>query len=125
MLKETKLILMFCLFSLLSYSQDSIKISNHELRCFLRDYTNAPVKDSIISQQDSVIYLQRIIISNDSITLNSCNNLVKMQDETIDAYRVAYESEQDKVKGQKRAKTLWQIIAGLMSGLFIYKTIVP
>lgn len=48
-----------------------------------------------------------------------------MQDETIDAYRVAYESEQDKVKGQKRAKTLWQVIAGLMSGLFIYKTIVP
>ena len=125
MLKETKLILMFCLFSLLSYSQDSIKISNHELRCFLRDYTNAPAKDSIISQQDSVISLQRIIISNDSITLNSCNNLVKMQDETIDAYRVAYESEQDKVKGQKRAKTLWQVIAGLMSGLFIYKTIVP
>ena len=125
MLKETKLILIFCLFSLLSYSQDSIKISNFELRCFLRDYTNAPIKDSIISQQDSVITLQRVIIANDSITLNSCNNLVKMQDETIDAYRVAYESEQDKVKGQKRAKTLWQIIAGLMSGLFIYKTIVP
>lgn len=86
---------------------------------------NDGLKDSIISQQDSVIALQRIIISNDSITLNSCNNLVKMQDETIDAYRVAYESEQDKVKGQKRAKTLWQVIAGLMSGLFIYKTIVP
>lgn len=125
MLKETKLILIFCLFNSLTYSQDSIKISNHELRCFLRDYTNAPVKDSIILQQDSVITLQRVIISNDSITLNSCNNLVKMQDNTIDAYRVAYESEQDKVKGQKRAKTLWQIIAGLMSGLFIYKTIVP
>lgn len=125
MLKETKLILIFCLFNSLTYSQDSIKISNHELRCFLRDYTNAHIKDSIISQQDSVISLQRIIISNDSITLNSCNNLVKMQDNTIDAYRVAYESEQDKVKGQKRAKTLWQIIAGLMSGLFIYKTIVP
>lgn len=86
---------------------------------------NDGLKDSIISQQDSVIALQRIIISNDSITLNSCNNLVKMQDGTIDAYRVAYESEQDKVKGQKRAKTLWQVIAGLMSGLFIYKTIVP
>ena len=125
MLKETKLILIFCLFSLLSYSQDSIKISNHELRCFLRDYTNAPIKDSIISQQDSVIALQRIIISNDSINLNSCNNLVKMQDGTIDAYRVAYEGEQDKVKVQKMAKTLWQVIAGLMSGLFIYKTIVP
>lgn len=125
MLKETRLTLIFCLFSLLSYSQDSIKISNFELRCFLRDYTNAPMKDSIISQQDSVISLQRIIISNDSITLNSCNTLVKMQDGTIDAYRVAYESEQDKVKGQKRAKTLWQVIAGLMSGLFIYKTIVP
>lgn len=125
MLKETKLILIFCLFSLLSYSQDSVKISNFELRCFLRDYTNAPIKDSIIYQQDSVIALQRIIISNDSINLNSCNNLVKMQDNTIDAYRVAYESEQDKVKGQKRAKTLWQLIAGLMSGLFIYKTIVP
>ena len=125
MLKETKLILIFCLFNSLTYSQDSIKISNHELRCFLRDYTNAHIKDSIISQQDSVISLQRIIISNDSITLNSCNNLVKMQDNTIDAYRVAYESEQDKVKGQKRAKTLWQVIAGLMSGLFIYKTIVP
>lgn len=117
--------LILTLFPLLSYSQDSIKISNHELRCFLRDYTNATVKDSIISQQDSVISLQRIIISNDSITLNSCNNLVKIQDSTIDAYRLAYESEQDKVKGQKRAKTLWQVIAGLMSGLFIYKTILP
>ena len=113
------------LFPLLSYSQDSIKISNHELRCFLRDYTNAPMKDSIISQQDSVISLQRIIISNDSITLNSCNNLVKMQDNTIDAYRVAHESEQDKVKEQRRGKTLWQVIAGLISGLFIYKTILP
>ena len=117
--------LILTLFPLLSYSQDSIKISNHELRCFLRDYTNATVKDSIISQQDSVISLQRIIISNDSITLNSCNNLVKIQDGTIDAYRLAYESEQDKVKGQKMAKTLWQVIAGLMSGLFIYKTIDP
>ena len=85
---------------------------------------NDGLKDSIISQQDSVISLQRIIISNDSITLNSCNNLVKIQDETIDAYKEAYKNEQDKVKEQRRGKTLWQVIAGLMSGLFIYKTIV-
>ena len=86
---------------------------------------NDGLKDSIISQQDSVISLQRIIISNDSITLNSCNNLVKIQDETIDAYKEAYKNEQDKVKEQRRGKTLWQVIAGLMSGLFIYKTILP
>jgi hypothetical protein len=48
-----------------------------------------------------------------------------MQDKMLNSYREAYESEQAKVIAEKKRKTLWQAIAGLMSGLFIYKTIVP
>ena len=48
-----------------------------------------------------------------------------MQDNLMASYREAYESEQDKVKAEKKRKTLWQIISGVLGGLFIYKTIIP
>jgi len=125
MLKETKLILIFCLFNSLIYSQDSINITKHELRCFLRDYTNAPILDSTIVEQDSIIAYQRTIINNYSLVLSNCNTLSVMQDKMLNSYREAYESEQDKVKAEKKRKTLWQIISGVLGGLFIYKTIIP
>lgn len=125
MLKETKLILIFCLFNSLIYSQDSINITKHELRCFLRDYTNAPMLDSTIVEQDSIIAYQRTIINNDSINLFNCNTLSLMQDNMLVSYREAYESEQDKVNAEKKRKTLWQIISGVLGGLFIYKTVIP
>jgi hypothetical protein len=125
MLKETKLILIFCLFNSLIYSQDSINITKHELRCFLRDYTNAPILDSTIDEQDSIIAYQRTIINNYSLVLSNCNTLSVMQDKMLNSYREAYESEQDKVKAEKKRKTLWQIISGVLGGLFIYKTIIP
>lgn len=125
MLKETKLILIFCLFNSLIYSQDSINITKHELRCFLRDYTNAPMLDSTIVEQDSIIAYQRTIINNDSLVLSNCNTISVMQDKMLNSYREAYESEQDKVKAEKKRKTLWQIISGVLGGLFIYKTIIP
>ena len=125
MLKETKLILIFCLFNSLAYSQDSINITKHELRCFLRDYTNAPMLDSTIVEQDSIIAYQRTIINNDSLVLSNCNTISVMQDKMLNSYREAYESEQDKVKAEKKRKTLWQIISGVLGGLFIYKTIIP
>ena len=106
MLKETKLILIFCLFNSLIYSQDSINITNHELRCFLRDYTNAQLLDSTIVEQDSIIAYQRTIINNDSLNLFNCNTLSVMQDKMLVSYREAYESEQDKVKAEKKRKTL-------------------
>ena len=124
MLKETKLILIFCLFNSLAYSQDSINITKHELRCFLRDYTNAPILDSTIVEQDSIIAYQRTIINNDSINLFNCNTLSLMQDKMLVSYREAYESEQDKVIAEKKRKTLWQIISGVLGGLFIYKTLI-
>lgn len=125
MLKETKLILIFCLFNSLAYSQDSINITKHELRCFLRDYTNAPMLDSTIVEQDSIIAYQRTIINNDSLNLFNCNTLSLMQDKMLNSYREAYESEQGKVIAEKKRKTLWQIISGVLGGLFIYKTIIP
>lgn len=125
MLKETKLILIFCLFNSLIYSQDSINITNHELRCFLRDYTNAQLLDSTIVEQDSIIAYQRTIINNDSLVLFNCNTLSVMQDKMLVSYREAYESEQDKVIAEKKRKTLWQIISGVLGGLFIYKTVIP
>lgn len=125
MLKETKLILTFYLFNSLIYSQDSINISKHELRCFLRDYTNAPMLDSTIVEQDSIIAYQRTIINNDSLNLFNCNTLSLMQDKMLNSYREAYESEQDKVIAEKKRKTLWQIISGVLCGLFIYKTVIP
>ena len=125
MLKETKLILIFCLFNSVIYSQDSINITKHELRCFLRDYTNAPMLDSTIVEQDSIIAYQRTIINNDSINLFNCNTLSLMQDKMLVSYREAYESEQYKVIAEKKRKTLWQIISGVLGGLFIYKTIIP
>ena len=124
MLKETKLILIFCLFNSLAYSQDSINITKYELRCFLRDYTNAPILDSTIVEQDSIIAYQRTIINNDSLNLFNCNTLSLMQDKMLVSYREAYESEQDNVKSEKKRKTLWQIISGVLGGLFIYKTVV-
>lgn len=124
MLKETKLILTFCLFNSLAYSQDSINITKHELRCFLRDYTNAPMLDSTIVEQDSIITYQRTIINNDSLVLFNCNTLSVMQDKMLVSYREAYEGEQDKVKSEKKRKTLWQIISGVLGGLFIYKTLI-
>ena len=124
MLKETKLILIFCLFNSLIYSQDSINITNHELRCFLRDYTNAPMLDSTIVEQDSIIAYQRTIINNDSLNLFNCNTLSLMQDKMLNSYREAYESEQGKVIAEKKRKTLWQIISGVLGGLFIYKTVI-
>lgn len=125
MLKETKLILIFCLFNSLAYSQDSINITKHELRCFLRDYTNAKLLDSTIVEQDSIIAYQRTIINNDSINLSNCNTISVMQDNLMASYREAYESEQGKVIAEKKRKTLWQIISGVLGGLFIYKTIIP
>jgi hypothetical protein len=125
MLKETKLILIFCLFNSLIYSQDSINITKHELRCFLRDYTNAKLLDSTIVEQDSIIAYQRTIINNDSINLSNCNTISVMQDNLMASYREAYESEQGKVIAEKKRKTLWQIISGVLGGLFIYKTIIP
>ena len=125
MLKETKLILIFCLFNSLAYSQDSINITKHELRCFLRDYTNAPMLDSTIVEQDSIIAYQRTIINNDSLNLFNCNTLSLMQDKMLNSYREAYESEQGKVIAEKKRKTLWQIISGVLGGLFIYKTVIP
>ena len=125
MLKETKLILIFCLFNSLIYSQDSINISKYELRCFLRDYTNAPMLDSTIVEQDSIIAYQRTIINNDSLNLFNCNTLSLMQDKMLVSYREAYESEQGKVIAEKKRKTLWQIISGVLGGLFIYKTVIP
>ena len=117
--------LILILFPISVYSQDSINITKHELRCFLRDYTNAPMLDSIIIEQDSIIAYQRTIINNDSINLFNCNTLSLMQDKMLVSYREAYESEQDKVKAEKKRKTLWQIISGVLGGLFIYKTIIP
>lgn len=125
MLKETKLILIFCLFNSLAYSQDSINITKHELRCFLRDYTNAQLLDSTIVEQDSIIAYQRTIINNDSLVLFNCNTLSLMQDKMLVSYREAYESEQGKVIAEKKRKTLWQIISGVLGGLFIYKTVIP
>ncbi len=117
--------LILILFPISVYSQDSINITKHELRCFLRDYTNAPLLDSTITQQDSIISYQRTIINNDSIVLFNCNNLSLMQDKMLVSYREAYESEQSKVSAEKKRKTLWQIISGILGGLFIYKTVIP
>lgn len=123
--KRAYKIAVLILFPISVYSQDSINITKHELRCFLRDYTNAQLLDSTITQQDSIISYQRTIINNDSIVLFNCNTLSVMQDKMLVSYREAYESEQSKVKGEKKRKTLWQIISGVLGGLFIYKTIIP
>ena len=117
--------LILILFPISVYSQDSINITKHELRCFLRDYTNAPMLDSTIVEQDSVIAYQRTIINNDSLNLFNCNTLSLMQDKMLNSYREAYESEQGKVIAEKKRKTLWQIISGVLGGLFIYKTVIP
>lgn len=123
--KRAYKIAVLILFPISVYSQDSINITKHELRCFLRDYTNAPMLDSTIVEQDSIIAYQRTIINNDSINLFNCNTLSVMQDKMLNSYREAYESEQDKVKSEKKRKTLWQIISGVLGGLFIYKTVIP
>lgn len=123
--KRAYKIAVLILFPVSVYSQDSINITKHELRCFLRDYTNAQLLDSTIVEQDSVIAYQRTIINNDSLVLSNCNTLSLMQDKMLNSYREAYESEQDKVKAEKKRKTLWQIISGVLGGLFIYKVIIP
>lgn len=123
--KRAYKIAVLILFPISVYSQDSINITKHELRCFLRDYTNAQLLDSTIVEQDSIIAYQRTIINNDSINLFNCNTLSLMQDKMLVSYREAYESEQDKVKSEKKRKTLWQIISGVLGGLFIYKTVIP
>ena len=123
--KRAYKIAVLIIFPISVYSQDSINITKHELRCFLRDYTNAQLLDSTIVEQDSIIAYQRTIINNDSINLFNCNTLVVMQDKMLVSYREAYESEQDKVIAEKKRKTLWQIISGVLGGLFIYKTIIP
>ena len=122
--KRAYKIAVLILFPISVYSQDSINITKHELRCFLRDYTNAQLLDSTIVEQDSIIAYQRTIINNDSINLLNCNTLSVMQDKMLNSYREAYESEQDKVRAEKKRKTLWQIISGVLGGLFIYKTLI-
>jgi len=123
--KRAYKIAVLILFPISVYSQDSINISKYELRCFLRDYTNAPMLDSTIVEQDSIIAYQRTIINNDSLVLFNCNTLSLMQDKMLVSYREAYESEQDRVIAEKKRKTLWQIISGVLGGLFIYKTVIP
>ena len=122
--KRAYKIAVLIIFPISVYSQDSINITKHELRCFLRDYTNAQLLDSTIVEQDSIIAYQRTIINNDSINLFNCNTLSLMQDKMLVSYREAYESEQDKVIAEKKRKTLWQIISGVLGGLFIYKTLI-
>jgi hypothetical protein len=117
--------LILILFPISVYSQDSINITKHELRCFLRDYTNAKLLYSTITEQDSVMQFQANVITNDSINLFNCNKISLMQDNLMASCREAYESEQDKVKAEKKRKTLWQIISGVLGGLFIYKTVIP